>query len=136
MNFFHVYARVNSRILTTVWVEQVPLDAATAQVDETGNYFTFQGGWQVSMPSSVESYEAGNEGGDDEEDSCTMQHPLIMVSKDPFSSVKGEFMVKTPDFMLVGKNMQLSKGYYVRIVHPELKSRFVFFQCSSFFAAT
>jgi len=37
--------------------------------------------------------------------------------------VVGEHRLKTPDFMLVGNNVPLSKSYYVRFVHPILEHR-------------
>lgn len=108
---------------------QVPLDPAAAPlVDDTGNYLEFTANFQVSMPVSaaIGSDSRLNDGDeeDDEEEEENMQTPLILVSKDPFPSVKGEYELSTPDFMLVGNNVQLTnKSYYIRFVHPVLKSR-------------
>ena len=41
-----------------------------------------------------------------------------------FAQIIGEHALKTPDFMLVGNNVQLShRAYYARFVHPVLRHR-------------
>lgn len=105
------------------------MDPALVKVDETGNFFCFQANFQVLLPTkeqaSSSSAQQEGEEADEEEEEDELQNPLILVSKDPVSSVKGEFVHKTTDFMLVGSNTTLQKGYYVRFVHPVFPSKLV-----------
>ncbi len=118
----------------------VPLDPASAKLDETENYFSFKTHFQMSLPSSMpgkavkagpdEDDEEGgsddqNEEGEDEDASPPeeLMPPLLLVSTEPFTAVAGEHRLKTPDLMLVGNNVPLARAYYVRFVHPVLEHR-------------
>ena len=64
---------------------------------------------------------------DDNESSADneeLMSPLLLVSKEPFTQILGEHALKTPDFILVGNNVQLNhRAYYARFVHPILEHR-------------
>ena len=69
-----------------------------------------------------ENENNGEEDEDDEGGIEEMMSPLLLVSRDPFTNVLGEHALKTPDFMMVGNNVQLpQRAYYVRFVHPILQ---------------
>jgi hypothetical protein len=68
--------------------------------------------------------ENDSKGDEDDDDGGIeeMMYPLLLVSRDPFTNVLGEHGLKTPDFMMVGNNVQLpQRSYYVRFVHPILQ---------------
>ena len=73
-----------------------------------------------------EEDDGDNAGNDDQDDEDEMQNPLLLVSKDVVCWTRGEYMLKTADFWMVGNNIQLSKGYRIQFVHPVLMTRCVF----------
>lgn len=103
----------------------MPIDPESLMVDDTENYFAFRADFQVAFPSGPLS-SAPDGAGDDEhgedEEGEELMNPLILISKEPFTNIKGEHKrPKCPDFMLVSPNVQLARAYYARIVHPVLQ---------------
>ena len=119
--------------LNDVTIAQIPLDPALAKLDDTENYFLFRTNFQMSLPSAmpgkpVKDREEEDENEEDDEEDIPEQHeemltPLLLVSKEPFTQVVGEHRLRTPDFMMVGNNVQLQRAYYARFVHPALQHR-------------
>ena len=81
---------------------QVPLDPAMAKLDDTGNYFLFRTGFQMMLPAAKKGKpvrsrekEDGDDGEEDDDDEEieeetadeTLQTPLLLVSKEPFTQV-------------------------------------------------
>lgn len=117
---------------------KVPLDAGMLELDSTGKYLVFDAGFDVAFPSAPaggvsESDNEGGKGDGDKDDggddsgqngdaAVEVLRPKLLVSKDVVVNVRGASSVLTPDFMMVGNNVQLAKGYYAKFVHPDLKN--------------
>lgn len=94
------------------------MDPASLQVDDTENYFAFRCGFEVAFPSSPSEGVGGKGSVDMDFEREDMLHPLLLISREPFANVFGEKKMQSPDFMMVGANTHLVKGYYARFVHP------------------
>ena len=57
------------------------------------------------------------------DDEGELLSPHLHISKDVLVGIRGEEEIKCTDFMLVGNNVRLSKGYYARFVHPSMSEK-------------
>lgn len=96
---------------------------------------------QAAEDSDGDGAEDNDENHDEpEEGEGEMHTPLLLISKEPLTNIKGSHsqvrmplicqcfagclttpleQVLSPDFMLVGNNVQLARGYYAKFVHPD-----------------